>query len=103
MIDELKQLGVKHRISKGCKCNNSYITHMYTLPKGLDANIVKHLTSLGNPALPFSRVSLLRIENKNYSIIGVKRLKEVKIILKTNEDDNIISQFERSLVNYLKE
>ena len=102
MNQDLKKFGVIHRVVQGCKCSKSFLTYIYTIPIQLDENIVNFMSKFGNLAVDFNKTALLKIENQNLSIVGVKRLKEVKLILKNNKDIGIIDSFEKSLAEYVK-
>jgi hypothetical protein len=45
--------------------------------KQLDENIIQFLSNFGKSAVDFNKAALLKIENQDFSIVGIKRLKEV--------------------------
>lgn len=102
MNAELKKFGVYHRVVKGCKCSKTFITYIYTLPVGLDSDIVGVLSNFGHNVVPFNKSAMLKIDNANLSIIGIKRLKDIKLIFKKNNDSQTLVLFEEALLNYLK-
>lgn len=98
---DLKQAGINKRQKRGCRCNKTYMTLVYKLPIKLDADIVPYISVLGTPAVPFNNASVLKIETKKYSISGIKRLKEVKFILKKGMDEPSLQAFEAGLIEYV--
>jgi len=100
-MSDLLKSGITKIEKKGCSCNKTYLTLIYKIPIKLDVDIVGFLSSLGKPSVPFRKTSVLKIENGRYSISGIKRLREVKFILKKSRDDNALIEFENGLVNYV--
>ncbi len=101
MNELLKKAGVRQITKKGCSCRKTLITYVYSLPIKLNPSIVPLLKPIGKPGASFEKTSLLRVETKNVSIVGVKRLKEIKLIFKKNNDSAILNQFENILVEFL--
>jgi len=97
----LKEAGVRQRTTQGCKCKKNRITLIYTLPMKIDVDIAPLLKPLGTSGTSFEKTSLLRIETPVFSIVAVKRLKEIKLIFKTENDSAAIELFENALVEYI--
>jgi hypothetical protein len=72
------------------------------LPIRLGTEILNFLKVLGNPALSFEKTSLLRIENTDFAITGVKRLKEIRFSIKKNEKAYMQQIFEEALIKYIE-
>lgn len=96
---KLKQHGIKRRSTKNCNCGQQ--AFIYLIPAKLDEKIVKFIAHLGKPALDFKKTSILRIENANFSITGVRRLREVRFTLK-KELKGTLDIFEDALIKYLE-
>ncbi len=99
MKRELSLKGVKNIIEKGCSCNNSMI-YNYSLPFFLDETISKYLEPYGKSALSFEKNAMIKIETKEYSIVAIKRLKNIKITIKNS--NSIIEEFENSLLKWIE-
>lgn len=97
MID-LSQYKITRRQSDGCKCKESYT---YTIPIQIDIKIIQYLNKIGVPAFNFKTTNLIKIENKDLIITGIKRAREIKIMLK-NKDKSLLDVFEECLVSYIK-
>ena len=98
-MDKLKECKIVKRQTKTCQCGqNSYI---YMIPTKLDENILNYLSQFGNPAFDFKKTSILKIENQNYSITGVRRLREIRLNIK-NEIKGFLDLFESALIDYIK-
>lgn len=99
--DQLKKHGIRRRTDKGCNCNNK--SFIYNLPKKLDERIVPYLKGLGHPAFDFKQQAILKIENSNYTITGIRRLKEIRITIKKKQHIGVLDLFEKALICYLQE
>jgi hypothetical protein len=100
MDQKLKKLGIVKIKPKDCACkNNAYV---YRLPMRLGLEILDFLKPLGSPALSFEKTSLLKIENNDFAITGVKRLKEVRFSLKKQDKANLLQIFEGALIKYVE-
>lgn len=102
MNQELTKLGVSCIIGSGCKCSSSKLTYIYNLPLGLDINIIEHLALFGQSSTSFEKQAILKIENTDFSIIGVRRLKQIRFVLKNTNVSHLIEQFETALLQWLE-
>jgi len=98
-MNKLQQYDVKCRQTQNCKCGQK--AFIYTIPNRLDETIIQFLSSMGEPAFNFKQTSILRIENENFSITGVRRLKEIRFTIK-KESKEILNIFEDALIQYLE-
>jgi hypothetical protein len=96
---KLKQNNIMRRYSQSCKCGNH--SFIYTIPVKLDERIISLLTPLGVPAFDFSKTSILKIENSTLIITGIRRLREIRFVLK-KEITSILDAFEDALIKYVK-
>lgn len=87
------------RSSGQCACGRN--TYVYKLFKRLDEDILPYIEEFGIPAFDFATTHLLKIENNRYIITGVKRLKEIRVVLKDNTDATL-EEFEAALKCYLE-
>ena len=95
----IKEAGIVKIDPKNCACTkNSYV---YRIPNSIGVEILEFLKPLGTPAISFEKTSLLRIENGEFAITGVKRLKEIRFSLKKSEKTNLLAIFEEALINYV--
>lgn len=97
---ELKKNNIKRKQTNGCSCNKT--TFIYSIPLKIDEKIVDVLSCFGKPAFDFKKTAILKIENPNFAITGIKRLKEIRLTLK-KEGNAVVKKFEDVLINYLKE
>jgi hypothetical protein len=103
MRQSLKILGVNVITGSGCKCNpNSNADHNYTLPRELDGTIYTYLATFGTPTLTLERNSMLKIENADVSIMGIRRARGIKLTLKNVNKLNLVDVFEIALENWLE-
>ena len=101
MDNQLKKLGVVRLNPKNCPCgHNAYV---YRLPVKLDNPIIAFLAHMGKPAFSFEKTCLLKIENKEFAITGVKRLKEIRFSLKKPNQAHLITVFETALIKYVEQ
>ena len=98
MQDNLETVNIKKRSVKGCGCLGT--AFVYTLPFGLGPEALQYLQVMGTPAVSFEKTSLLKIENADFSITGIKRLKDVRFTLKDTEKTELITVFEDNLIKY---
>ena len=98
MQDSLETVNIKKRSVKGCRCLGT--AFVYTLPFGLGPEALQYLQAMGTPAVSFEKTSLLKIENADFSITGIKRLKDVRFTLKDTEKTELITVFEDNLIKY---
>lgn len=94
----LEAANIKKRSVKGCGCLGT--AFVYTLPFGLGSEALQYLQAMGMPAVSFEKTSLLKIENADFSITGIKRLKDVRLTLKDAEKTEFIAVFEDNLIKY---
>lgn len=98
----LKQLGVSRISGEGCRCSSFNMTYTYNLPIGIDSNIPKYLLVFGESSTSLDRQAILKIENQDFSITGVKRLKQIKLIIKNINISHLVEQFEDALAKWLE-
>jgi hypothetical protein len=96
----LEAANIKKRSVKGCGCLGT--AFVYTLPFGLGSEALQYLQAMGMPAVSFEKTSLLKIENADFSITGIKRLKDVRLTLKDAEKKDLITTFEENLIKYVE-
>ena len=101
MMDEkeLKQNNIIRKYTKSCKCGNHSFT--YTIPVKLDERIIPLLATFGTPAFDFKKTSFLKIENPIFIITGIRRLREIRFVLK-KEITSVLDTFEDVLIKYVK-
>lgn len=102
MKHELSKLGVTITISQGCACRGSPTTYIYTLPIRITADIEEALKPLGNSSMSFVKHSMVKINNSNFSLIAVNRLKQIKFTIKKPIANRIKEQLEDLLIEYIK-
>jgi len=101
MDKKLKKLGIVKRSPKNCSCgHNAYV---YRLPVKLGNEIIACLAHMGKPAFSFNKTCLLKIENPDFAITGVKRLKEVRFALKKPNKAQFLAVFETALIKYVEQ
>lgn len=98
---ELNKLGVKFTISQGCACRGNPMTYIYVLPIRIDASIEKVMAPLGKSAMSFQKQSMIKINNSDFSLIAVNRLKQIKLTIKKPNAGYIVEQFEDLLIDYM--
>ena len=98
--NRLSELGVSFRKSGGCcKLPGSGI---YSLPMRLDVDIIPFLQPYGQPAVSFEQTSLLKLENSEFSLTGVRKLKQVRLTMKKKDRLDIADVFEDILIKYVE-
>lgn len=102
MIPQLQKMGVNKVIGGGCNCSSSHSAYTYILPFGLDSGIIEPMSQFGNSSTSFEKQALLKIENQDFSIVGVRRLKQIKIIIKNPNVSHLIDKFEEAIVQWLE-
>lgn len=103
---ELEAENIKKRDGGGCNCISNKRkppSFIYTLPFPLDVDIVPYISNLGTPSVSFEKTSLLRIENYEVSITGVKGIREVRFTLKNRIKPENQQLFEEDLIKYVRE
>lgn len=98
--DSLSAANIKKRSVKGCGCLGA--AFVYTLPFGLGIEALQYLQGMGTPAVSFEKTSLLKIENADFSITGIKRLKDVRLTLKADQKVDLVTAFEENLIRYVE-
>lgn len=96
---KLEQYNIFRRYSENCQCGQGIF--IYTIPIKLDEKIVDFLKDMGKPAFDFKKTSILKIENPIFAITGIRRLKEIRFILKKGVM-SILDIFEDALIKYLE-
>ena len=102
MNEQLTKLGVTRVISDSCNCNSPFKVYTYTLPRGVDVGIVDCIKPIGTSSTSFERQAILKIENKDFSITAIKRLKQIKLLIKNSANVSVIEQLEDVLVQWLE-
>lgn len=102
MNDGLTKLGVTRVIGNGCKCSSSKLTYSYNLPIGLDIEIVECLAQFWQSSTSFEKQAILKIETQDFSIIGIRRMKQIKFVLKNTNVSHLIDQFENAIAQWLE-
>ncbi|MFA5048435.1 MAG: hypothetical protein WC516_05440 [Patescibacteria group bacterium] len=102
MNSTLSKLGVNRIVGNGCKCSSLQLTYSYSLPYGLDIGIVEYLAHFGKSSTSFEKQAILKIETQDFSITGIRRLKQIKFVLKNGNVSHLIDQFENSIVQWLE-
>lgn len=102
MKHELSKLGVNVVISNSCSCRNKSITYTYTLPIRVDPSIEEFIKSLGESSMSFHKHSMAKINNEDFSLIAINRLKQIKLIIKNNLAAHIIEEVENLLIDYIR-
>lgn len=103
MNDGLTKLGVTRVVGSGCKCSgSSKLAYSYSLPTGLDIGIIEHLAQFGQSSTSFEKQAILKIETQDFSITGVRRMKQIKFVLKNTNVSHLIDQFENAIAQWLE-
>ena len=97
---KLKKHNIRRKQTNGCSCNKT--TFIYSISVKVDEKIVDALSCFGKPAFDFKKTAILKIENPQFAITGIKRLKEVRLTLKKG-GKGVVDKFEDVLINYLEE
>jgi hypothetical protein len=95
------QLAGRFKRRKIGTCPSGCITFAYDLPVRLDESILPFLQPLGKLALPFEKTSVLKLECPGFTVSGIKRLKEVRAVLKKGTIEKDLFAFEEALDNWL--
>ena len=102
-MKNLEKFGVSRTIGNSCKCSNSTITYNYKLPCEIDTNLEENLLEFfGRSSTSIKKQALLKIETRNFSITGVRRLKQIKLIIKNNDSNHLVEKFEQAVLNWLE-
>lgn len=84
-------------------CPSGCVTFAYDLPVRLDESILSFLQPLGKLALPFDKTSVLKLECPGFTVSGIKRLKEIRVVLQKGTVEKDIQIFEEALGNWLSQ
>lgn len=95
----LSDAGISRKGAGDCPCGGNIL--VYRIPIRLDGKILEYLKPMGEPAFDFEKSHLLRIENPAFIISGVKRLREVRFVLKNKEITANVEYFEQLLADYV--
>ena len=98
---KLISFGVKVFQSSGGCCGGSRSTTAYSLPMKLDIDILPFLEEFGTSKPSFEKTGLLKIENKNFAITGVRKISQIRFVIKNKEYVEIIEKFEERLSQYI--
>lgn len=82
-------------------CPSGCSSFAYDLPVRLDEGILPFVEPLGRSAIPFRRTSILKIEGPDYVISGIRRLREIRLMIKKDGDESIVPKFEEALLGWL--
>jgi len=97
---ELDKNKITRKFANSCNCGS--ITIAYKLPKKISKEIVPLIHKLGKPAFDFNKTSLLKVENNDFSITAINRLKDIKITLKKKSAIIYLDEFESIILEYVK-
>lgn len=100
MISELQKVGILRVVGEGCNCSSRQQSYSYTLPSIIDDDITKYLEVFGKPSLSLSKNAILKIENQDFSITGIKNFKQIKLILKNSGIEILVNNFENALISW---
>jgi hypothetical protein len=102
MLDKLKKLKVRLKVNSGCSCKKGGVTYTYILPVRLDKTAVEAMKSFGKNIRPFHKTRMIKIESPDYSIVGIDKLREIKLIFKNTKNiSQIVRRFEEALAAYV--
>jgi len=101
-MSKLQKLGVSYVVGNACKCSTSQMAYTYKLPYVLDLKIEKPFSSFGKSSTSLQKQSIMKIENENFSITGIKGLKSIKLIIKNPEFNYLVEEFENALIMWLE-
>lgn len=82
-------------------CPSGCVTFAYDLPVRLDESILPFLALLGRLAFPFDRTSVLKLECPGFTVSGIKRLREIRVVLQKGTTEKDLLAFEEALENWL--
>lgn len=82
-------------------CPSGCVTFAYDLPVRLDEGILPFLEPLGRLAFPFLKTSVLKLECPGFTVSGIKRLREIRVVLKKGTSERDLLAFEEALENWL--
>jgi hypothetical protein len=69
----------------------------------LNEEVISFLQPLGIPAVSFEQTSLLKIENNDFSITGIRRMSQIRLTIKKEEKrEEIVDTFEEVLAKYIE-
>lgn len=100
-FNSLNNSGVVKAPAGRCSCGGT--RHIYRLPRRLDIDILPYIEPFGKPAFDFETTRLLKIENKKYVLTGVRRLKEIRFVLKDADAASELERFENILASYIED
>jgi hypothetical protein len=102
MLDKLKKLKVRLKVNSGCSCKKGGITYTYILPVRLDKTVTEAMKPFGKNIRPFHKTRMVKIETSDYSIVGIDKLREIKLIFKNTKNvAEVVRQFEVTLAAYV--
>lgn len=82
-------------------CPSGCVTFAYDLPVRLDESILPFIEPLGKLALPFGKTPVLKLDCPGFTISGIKRLREIRVVLKKGTIEQDIIPFEQALDSWL--
>jgi len=96
-----EQIAGRFQRRKISTCINGCITFSYELPVRLDESILPFLEPLGKLELPFEKTSVLKLTCSGFTVTGIKRLKELRLILQKGMIETDLLPFETVLDAWL--
>jgi hypothetical protein len=99
---KLEELGVIVKdVKSGCKCSEG--SRIYTLPRSVNFSlgpiIEKHF---GKLAVSFEKTGLLKVHRDTFIITAVRKLKQIRFMLRKNEGINFVGELEEAIVEYME-
>ena len=82
-------------------CPAGCVTFAYDLPVRLDEGILPFIQPFGTLAYPFGTTSILKLDCQGFTVTGIKRLKEIRIVLRSSTTEQEILPFEEALSRWL--
>lgn len=89
------------RKTSGCGCSCASNTTRYSIPKRLDDKILDFIQPLGKPCLDFNKSYLLKIENADYSITGLKGGDYISFYKKKDGAEKYLDILENIIILYV--
>lgn len=101
---KLQELGIKKAVGDGggC-CKNKQKTYIYSLPIRLEDDVIPLIQAYGKLVFSFEKTSLLKIETKEFSIIGIRLMSQLRLTLKDLTRTDIVESLENTIIKYVTE
>jgi len=68
----------------------------------LDVDILPFLTDFGTPSPSFTKTSLLKIYNKQLAITGVRKMSQIRYVVRDKDGETLRDKFEEKLIEYVE-